>query len=210
MNREQQLLLWADELRALCNNGLLFVKSSYDQENYERIRQIAAEMIAASSDLTVHESQEQLTSLFGHYTPLVMGDAHVINEQGEMLLMQRSDSGLWATPGGAFNVGETPTEGVTRECLEETGWLIKPTQLIGIYDSRLVETRTGNHVYHLSFLCEPIEQVTKNASHAAETLNTGWFTQDNLPPLHVGHRIWVPHGFRMWSDKAVAAVIYSE
>ena len=140
----------------------------------------------------------RLLSLLDHYTPMVMGDTLVINDDGEILLIQRADSGLWATPGGAFDVGETAAEGAVRECYEETGWQVEPIALIGIYDSRRVGIRTGHHVYHLGFFCRPLTPDPMPPSHSQETLNMGWFSEDALPPLDAGHRVWVPNAYRYW------------
>jgi ADP-ribose pyrophosphatase YjhB (NUDIX family) len=129
---------------------------------------------------------------------MVMGDALVINEQGEILLIQRADSGLWGSPGGAYDVGETAAEGVIRECREETGWHVEPVTLIGVYDSRLVGTMEGQHVYHVSFLCRPLFQDPEPPTHQLETLNMGWFDEQSLPPLDRGHQVWVPNAFRAW------------
>lgn len=198
MELSDQLVLWADELRAISSNGLQFVKSAYDETNYQRIRDIAAEMLALVDGRPLSAVKEQLLETLDHYTPMVMGDALVINDAGEMLLIQRVDSGLWAAPGGAFDVGETAAEGAIRECFEETGWRVEPLALIGLYDSRRVGTRVGHHVYHLSFLCRPLSQDQAVPSHAMESLRMGWFSDDALPPLDLGHRIWVPHAFRFW------------
>jgi len=204
MEIAQQLALWADELRAITGNGLQFVKNPYDQANYQRLRQIAAEMFALAGDRPVIEPQKQLSKLLGHYTPMVMGDALVFNAAGQLLLIQRADSGLWAAPGGAFDTGETAAQGAVRECYEETGWQVEALALIGIYDSRVVGTFVGQHVYHLSFLCRPFHHDTRPASHSDEVLAMGWFAQDALPPLDVGHRIWAPKAFEYWRDNQVS------
>jgi hypothetical protein len=121
MNLAQQLCLWADELRAVASNGLQFNSNPYDRANYEQIGRIAAEMFARAVDRPVEELVPILAKTLGQATPLAVGDAIVINDGGEILLIQRADSGLWATPGGAFEVGETAAEGACRECYEETG-----------------------------------------------------------------------------------------
>ncbi len=141
--------------------------------------------------------------LLDHYTPMVMGDALVINDAGEILLIQRADSGMWAAPGGAFDVGETAAEGAVRECHEETGWRVEPLALIGLYDSRRVETRVGHHVYHLSFLCRPLSLDRSVPSHAMESLNMGWFAEEELPPLDLGHRNLDPQRVPLlaWGDE---------
>jgi 8-oxo-dGTP pyrophosphatase MutT (NUDIX family) len=199
MDISQKLALLADELRAISANGLHHVKNPYDQSNYERVRKIAADMFALVEDRPLPDIERSLSHLLGHYTPMVMGDALVINESGEILLIQRADSGLWAAPGGAFDVGETAAQGAVRECLEETGWLVEPTKLIGVYDSRLLETRVHQHVYHMSFLCRPLGQVAGTTAFSGEAIAIDWFPESHLPPLDRGHHIWVPNAFRAWN-----------
>ncbi len=203
MDIMQQLSLWADELRAVSSNGLHFSKSPYDKDNYERVQDIAAQMFALVDDRPLQEVQRLLKSMLGHYTPMVMGDALVINDAGCILLIRRSDSGLWAAPGGAFDVGETAAQGAVRECLEETGWMAEPLALIGIYDSRLMGTRVGHHVYHLGFLCRPVAQVSACPSHSQEALDMGWFAESSLPELDMGHRVWVHHAFGHWRGETL-------
>jgi 8-oxo-dGTP pyrophosphatase MutT (NUDIX family) len=198
MELAEKLALWADELRAISSNGLHFVKSAYDEANYQRVREIAAELLALVDGRPLPAVEKRLLKTLDHYTPMVMGDALVINDAGEMLLIQRADSGLWAAPGGAFDVGETAAEGAVRECQEETGWRVEPLALIGLYDSRRVGTRVGHHVYHLSFLCRPLTLDPNLPSHAMETVNVGWFPEETLPPLDLGHRVWIPNAFRYW------------
>jgi 8-oxo-dGTP pyrophosphatase MutT (NUDIX family) len=193
-----QLALWADELRAIGSNGLKFVKNPYDKANYQRVRRIAAEIFALVDGRAPETVERLLVRSLDHYTPMVMGDALVINDVGAMLLIQRADSALWAAPGGAFDVGETAAEGAVRECYEETGWQVEPVALIGIYDSRVVGTLVGQHVYHLSFLCRPLSSTPDPPPHPLETLDIGWFPEDATPPLDVGHRVWVPNAFRHW------------
>ena len=198
MDLAQQLCLWADELRAAAGNGLQFNSNPYDRANYERIWSIAAEMFACAVGQPVEELVPILARTLEQTTPLAVGDAIVINDVGQILLIQRADSGLWATPGGGFEVGETAAEGACRECYEETGVRVEPLALIGIYDSRIVGTRVSRHCYHFSFLCRPVSEERDTPLHPQETLDMGWFVERALPPLDRGHDFWVPLGFRFW------------
>jgi ADP-ribose pyrophosphatase YjhB (NUDIX family) len=62
-----------------------------------------------------------------------------VTEAGEAVLLRRGIEpgyGSWAQPGGFLEVDETISEGAVRETLEETGLLVEPGELVGLY-SRL-------------------------------------------------------------------------
>jgi 8-oxo-dGTP pyrophosphatase MutT (NUDIX family) len=46
----------------------------------------------------------------------------VRKDDGKLLMIQRSDNGLWAVPGGAQDIGETTRQAAIREVYEETGY----------------------------------------------------------------------------------------
>jgi 8-oxo-dGTP pyrophosphatase MutT (NUDIX family) len=67
------------------------------------------------------------------------------NEAGEVLVIQRSDNGNWAVPGGAIDLGESMTQAAIRETREETGIECEITGLIGIYtDPKHIILYTSN------------------------------------------------------------------
>jgi ADP-ribose pyrophosphatase YjhB (NUDIX family) len=41
--------------------------------------------------------------------------------------------GAWAQPGGYLEIDETAHEGAIRETLEETGYIVDPDEVIGVY-----------------------------------------------------------------------------
>src|SRR5262249_13810566 len=57
----------------------------------------------------------------------------VVDETGAILLQRRRDTGQWALPGGAQDIGETAAECAVRECLEETGIIAEITGFLGVY-----------------------------------------------------------------------------
>ncbi|SFL57616.1 8-oxo-dGTP diphosphatase [Paenibacillus sp. 1_12] len=65
---------------------------------------------------------------------LIAVSALVKNDKGEILLLRthwRSDT--WEMPGGNVEVGEPLDEAVCREYLEETGIVIRPLGITGVY-----------------------------------------------------------------------------
>lgn len=74
----------------------------------------------------------------------------VIREDGRVLAIQRADDGRWVPPGGVLELDETPQQGVAREVLEETGIVVEPGRLVGVYKNM----RLG--VVSLAILCHPV------------------------------------------------------
>jgi ADP-ribose pyrophosphatase YjhB (NUDIX family) len=64
---------------------------------------------------------------------VVGGSAVVVDDEGRILLQRRSDSGNWALPGGAMDIGETFAQSVVREVKEETGFDVRIDRIVGIY-----------------------------------------------------------------------------
>jgi 8-oxo-dGTP pyrophosphatase MutT (NUDIX family) len=68
----------------------------------------------------------------------------VYGEQGEILLVRQRDGGVWSTPGGAVEPDESPVDAVVRETWEETGLLVKPAALIGVFGGPNFVVRYAN------------------------------------------------------------------
>ena len=196
MGLRTKLQGWADELRAIAKNGLLFADNEHDKANYRRLLRLAAEIFAATDTRDVEEVLRLYSGAVGYVTPKAVGDAAIFNDQGEILLIRRKDNGLWAMPGGVFEVGETAAEGACREVWEETGIHVRAKDLVGVYDSRLCGTDSPNHLYHFVFLCEPLDDAEPQVTN--ETLDVGWFPEEALPPLAPGHPLRIAHAFRFY------------
>ncbi len=200
----QRLALWADKLRDISAMGLRFCKDFHDREGFQQVQDVAIEMLAFAVDEPLEQVEPLRAPIFGRPTPFAVGDAAVIDDAGNILLIQRADNQLWAMPGGALAVGETPAEGVVREAFEETGVRCEPVALVGVYDSRLCGTPTRHQLYQFVFLCKPLGPAASTPTHAIEVLNAGWFAEHALPPLDPGHQSRIPHAFRAWRGDARA------
>ncbi|CAN5671800.1 NUDIX domain-containing protein [soil metagenome] len=59
--------------------------------------------------------------------------AAVVDDDGRVLAIRRADNGHWEPPGGVLELSETIHDGLVREVHEETGLLIEPGPLTGVY-----------------------------------------------------------------------------
>jgi 8-oxo-dGTP pyrophosphatase MutT (NUDIX family) len=59
--------------------------------------------------------------------------ALVFDDAGRLLLVRQRDGGVWSTPGGAMEPDETPADAMVREAWEETGLLVEPVRIAGVY-----------------------------------------------------------------------------
>jgi ADP-ribose pyrophosphatase YjhB (NUDIX family) len=57
----------------------------------------------------------------------------VTNDNGDILMIRRTDNDNWAVPGGAIDLGESVAQAAIRETKEETGVDCEITGLVGIY-----------------------------------------------------------------------------
>ena len=196
----QRIALWADRLRDMSAMGLQFSDNIYDRERYRQLQDLAIEMLAAATGELPSDFEPLRAPIFSHPMPFPTCDAAILNDAGEVLLIQRADNRRWALPGGATETGETPAEAAAREALEETGVRGEPVLLVGVYDSRLRGSASRHHLYQLTFLCRPCAgQAPEIPSHAHEVLARGWFAEDALPAdLDPGHVRPIRDAFRAW------------
>jgi hypothetical protein len=81
----------------------------------------------------------------------------------------------------------------------------RATALVGIFDSRRCGTASPHHLYHLVFLCKPLDAAQEPPSHALEITGMGWFAEEDVPAdLSPGHATRIPHVFARWRGEQEA------
>lgn len=118
--------------------------------------------------------------------PLV-GVGAIIIEGDRVLLAKRAHppiQGQWSIPGGVLEVGELVREAAIREAREETGLIVEPGELLGVYDRilRNDDKRVQYHYVLVDFLCRPVGGELQASSDAAEV---SWFTREELRGLNL-------------------------
>ncbi len=196
------LLRWAEALSAIARTGLGFTESLYERERFEEILKVAADIRTEAEGLGDDPDhagglvQEWMGTVGkgvpGYVTPKVAVGAAVGNDKGELLLIQRADSGIWLYPTGWCDVGYSAAEVVVKEVEEETGIIVEPVRLIAVLDGlRLGFTRVP--LYSLLFYCRAVGGELN--PHPLETRDVGWFTRETMPHPLVGSERWGEHVF---------------
>src|SRR6266481_1287073 len=116
--------------------------------------------------------------------PLV-GVGSIMIENDRVLLVKRAHppiQGQWSIPGGVLEVGELVREAAIREAREETGLIVEPGELLGVYDRilRNPERRVQYHYVLIDFLCRRVAGDLAAATDAAEVR---WFSREELLAL---------------------------
>lgn len=110
-----------------------------------------------------------------------VGVGAVVVHDGRVLLIRRAKeplSGRWVVPGGTVELGETLEEAVSREVLEETGILVRPLEVMTVFDR--IERRDGGVAYHfviVDYRCAFVSGALRAASDAQDA---AWVAECDL------------------------------
>ena len=181
--QEPQWLRIAREVRAIAQTGLAFNADGFDHQRYQRLRELAA-LLMAQGSATEHESiLELLRQEKGYATPKVdvRGAAF---QDGRVLMVREISDGKWTLPGGWADVNQSAGECVVREIAEESGFTARALKLAAVYDYQ--KRNPSPHIdsiYKMFFICEIVGGA---ASASNETSEVAFFPRHELPPLSLG------------------------
>ena len=179
MQEKQKWLDWAIELQALAQAGLFYSKDIYDIERFQRIREIAADMLVSPSGLPVERVKELFCSEIGYQTPKLDSRAAVFLD--DKILLVQEQNGLWSLPGGWVDVNLSVGENVVKEVKEEAGLDVRPEFVIAVQDRKKHNAEIyAYNICKVFLLCTFLGGSFRPNS---ETIASGYFSLDNLPPL---------------------------
>src|SRR5947207_5074417 len=175
----QDLIRWSEALSGIARTGLGFTESLYERERFEEVLKVAADMrVAAGHELESEVLLEEWMKIVGsgvpgYVTPKVAIGAVVGNDKGEILLVQRGDSGVWLYPTGWADIGYSPAEVAVKEVREETGIECEVVRLVAVFDG-LRRGFTRIPMYSLVFLCRAIGGTV--SPHPLEFIDAGFLS----------------------------------
>jgi ADP-ribose pyrophosphatase YjhB (NUDIX family) len=126
----------------------------------------------------------QLRALAGDRTLLFVGARAVVRDaSGRLLLIRRSDNGLWALPAGAMELGESIADCAVREVREETGLEALSVTPFVIYSGPAYTfTNMYGHTYQLFMMTFRVDEWAGELTRQTdETTDAGFFAVDELP-----------------------------
>jgi ADP-ribose pyrophosphatase YjhB (NUDIX family) len=124
--------------------------------------------------------------------------AFVLDDRDRLLLIRRTDNGLWALPGGAQDFGEYIAETAARETREEAGIDIEVVDVVGIYTNpnHVMEYDDGEVRQQFS-ICFRARYLDGEPTTSDESAEVRWVDREELDelPIHPSMRLRIDHGY---------------
>lgn len=170
----------ARSIQAISQTGLAFSENDYDRVRYIKLTGIASKIIEAHTGILSDEIDDIFLCQKGYATPKIDVRAATVKE-GKILLVKELADNKWSMPGGWADVGDRPAEVAIRETQEESGYIVKPKKVVGVFDAN----RSGRpmelfHAFKIIFLCDLMGGEPKISN---ETTDVGFFDFENIPEL---------------------------
>ncbi len=179
MQFEDKVCRWAVELQSLAQAGLYYGHDVYDKERYERIREIAAEMMSQKTGLDMQTVEGLFCADSGYQTPKIDTRAAVFKDNKILLVHEKS--GGWSLPGGWCENNLSPVENTVKEVKEEAGMDVSVASVIAVQDrAKHNQPVYAYGVVKIFYLCNLLGGTFVSNT---ETTECAFFSEDQLPPL---------------------------
>ncbi len=176
---------WLDyiiEIQFLAQTGLAYSKDPFDIERFERLRDIAAQMLVDKSGKPIEFVRSVFCNEEGFQTPKLDCRAAIFKDD-KILLVQESD-GRWSLPGGWVDVNQSVGENTVKEVKEEAGLDVETEKVIAILDRN--RHNKPKYIYGITKVFIQCGVLGGEFKENIETLQSGYFKLDELPELSEG------------------------
>jgi len=172
----------AKRIKAIADTGLVYSTGDYDRERYTELLEISYELMSKLIDQPLETVKDFYIPNKDYPTPKVDIRGLLLNEAGEILLVQEMADNKWTLPGGWADIGYSPSEVIEKEFLEEAGLVVKANRLLAVFDKKChPHPAQPYYVYKFALQCEVAGPI--NLQKGFDILNAGFFALDDLPPL---------------------------
>lgn len=179
MGKNECWLQWAIELQSLAQAGLTYGKDAYDQERYERIREISAEIMSHMSDIPTETVKNLFCNETGYQTPKLDTRAAIFKD--DKILLVRENNGKWSLPGGWCDVNVSVGENTVKEVKEEAGLDVVAEHMIAVQDR--AKHNLPAYAYGVCKIFVLCSVAGGKFRENIETTGFEYFAEDHLPVL---------------------------
>ena len=172
-------LEWAKELQFLAQVGLAYANNEFDKERYERIREIAAEMMSLQSGLPLEQVKGLFCNETGFQTPKLDTRAAIFAD-GKILLVKEKN-GTWSMPGGWVDVMLSIKSNTVKEVWEEAGLDVEAVRIIALQDRN--QHNTPPYAYNVCKVFVLCKVLGGKFQPNTETVESRYFDLNELPVL---------------------------
>ncbi|MDR7812745.1 MAG: NUDIX hydrolase [Lacrimispora sp.] len=179
MMEDKKWLEWAVELQAIAQAGLYYTKDCFDQERFERIREISAEIISRQSEMPVEKVKDLFCGETGYQTPKIDTRAAIF-KNNRILLVKEAD-GRWSLPGGWVDVDLSVKENIIKEVREEAGLDVEVQKVIAVQDRE--KHNLPIYAYKICKIFIQCSVIGGSFKANNETTDSCYFSLEELPTL---------------------------
>jgi ADP-ribose pyrophosphatase YjhB (NUDIX family) len=192
------LLTLLDEIQSIARTGLNFSTDPYARAHYARLLELATTHYGRALDLPEPEVRARLGGELGCITPKVGADAAIFDDEGRVLLVERSDDQRWGLPAGWVDPNEHPVQTVVREAREELGLEVEPTQLVDVMFRPASAEHGPQGVVSVVYLCT-VRGGEMTLSH--EVLSARYWFIGDVPIWHKEHGRFARAAHAVWTAR---------
>jgi 8-oxo-dGTP diphosphatase len=112
--------------------------------------------------------------------------AITVRNDGRVLMICRADNGLWTFPAGYMDFGENVANAAVRETREETGIIVEPERIIGVYTDPTPWTYpNGDEIQFATVMFKMRWVAGSLRADGIETKDVTWMTPEEILALNV-------------------------
>jgi ADP-ribose pyrophosphatase YjhB (NUDIX family) len=120
------------------------------------------------------------------------------DDANRVLLVRHSEGDVWLLPGGAIEPGEVPSDAAVREMFEETGLMVRPTGIVGVFGGPefVVHYRNGDRTSYVMTVFAAEYEGGRTRPDFTEVQETRFVSEEDVKSLRVA----------LWATEVLASV----